>query len=126
MNLKNVAILICISLGTGFLYGQYQYHSGWNEGRRDLVQQQNAKAQAEYAKRITRQQQNDTRAAEADQQGAAKTEVITRDVIRYIKTPGRATVSFDADRVSIKRAAADNAACIPGFDDCAVRAGTSK
>lgn len=102
------------------------YSSGWNNGRTTLVAEQQAKAQAQLAKQTTRQQANDSKAAAADESGKATAEVITRDVIKYIKTPDRSEPQFSDERVRIKSAAADNAACIPEFDDCSVQAGASK
>jgi hypothetical protein len=102
------------------------YSSGWDNGRAALVQQQQAKAQAQLAKQTTRQQANDSKAAAADESGKATAEVITRDVIKYIKTPGRSDPQFSDERVRIKSTAADNAACIPEFDDCSVQTGKSK
>lgn len=99
------------------------HHTGWNEGRANLVEQQRAQAAAKLAKQTTRQQANDTQAAAADESRKANTEVITRDVIKYIKTPGRSESHFSAERVRIKSAAADNAACIPQFDDCSLQTG---
>lgn len=102
------------------------YSSGWDNGRAALVAEQQAKAQAQLAKQTTRQQANDSKAADADESGKATAEVITRDVIKYIKTPGRSEPQFSDERVRIKSTAADNAACIPEFDDCSLQAGASK
>lgn len=102
------------------------YSNGWDNGRAALAAEQQAKAQAQLAKQTTRQQANDSKAAAADESGKATAEVITRDVIKYIKTPGRSEPQFSDERVRIKSTAADNAACIPEFDDCSVQAGASK
>ena len=126
MNLKIYAVLFGLAVAVFWGYGLLQYNNGWKEGRQKLVQQQQAKAQANLAKQTTRQQANDLRAAAADESGKATAEVITRDVIKYIKTPGRSEPQFSDERVRIKSAAADNAACIPEFDDCSVQAGASK
>lgn len=99
------------------------YSSGWDNGRAALVAEQQAKAQAQLAKQTTRQQANDSKAAAADESRKTNTEVITRDVIKYIKTRDRSDCEFPAERVRIKSAAADNAACLAGFDDCSLRAG---
>lgn len=120
-----MAIVSVLTL-SGYGYGIYKHHQGWKEGRQNLIQQQQAKAQAQLAKQTTRQQANDSKAAAADESGKATAEVITRDVIKYIKTPGRSEPQFSDERVRIKSAAADNAACIPEFDDCSVQAGASK
>ena len=97
------------------------YSNGWDNGRAALVAEQQAKAQAQLAKQTTRQQANDSKAAAADDEGKAKTVTITQEVIRYVKTPGRNVCTFDADRLSIKSAAVDNANTIPGYDDAAVQ-----
>lgn len=102
------------------------YSNGWDNGRAELVAEQQANAQAQLAKQTTRQQANDSKAAAADESGKATAEVITRDVIKYIKTPGRSEPQFSDERVRIKSTAADNAACIPEFDDCSVQTGASK
>ena len=102
------------------------YSRGWDNGRAALVVEQQAKAQAQLAKQTTRQQANDSKAAAADESGKATAEVITRDVIKYIKTPSRSEPQFSDERVRIKSTAADNAACIPEFDDCSVQTGASK
>lgn len=98
------------------------YNSGWDNGRAALVAEQQAKAQAQLAKQTTRQQASDSKAAAADESGKATAEVITRDVIKYIKTPGRNVCTFDANRVMLKSRAVDNANNIPQFDDAAVQA----
>lgn len=97
------------------------YSSGWDNGRAALVAEQQAKAQAQLAKRTTRQQANDSKAAAADDEGKAKTVTITQEVIRYVKTPGRNVCVFDDTRVQLKSRAVDNANNIPKFDDAAVQ-----
>jgi hypothetical protein len=108
----------CVALLWSF--GHYQYNAGWNEGRAKLVAQQEDKARATLAKRVTVQQVNDTKAAEAEQAGAAKTVVITREVVKYVQNPDRVRCTFDDDRVRIKQRAIDNANAIPGYDGEAV------
>lgn len=89
---------------------------GWKEGRAALAAEQQEKAQAKLAKQITRQKSDDTKAAAAEQQGAARTVTITKEVVRYIKTPGRNVCTFDEARVKLKQAAIDNANHIEGYD----------
>ena len=101
-------------------FGHYQYNAGWNDGRGQLVAQQEEKARVTLAKRVTAQQVNDMKAAEAEQAGAAKTVVITREVVKYVQNPDRVRCTFDDDRVQIKQRAIDNANAIPGYDDEAV------
>ncbi|OAH87402.1 hypothetical protein, partial [Aeromonas salmonicida] len=110
------------------LYGQYNYRSGWVEGRANLVSQQQQKAQAELAKKTQRQRQNDTRAAAAETEGKENAEAITREVIKYVTRPGRVVCVFPPERVSIKRRAAENANSIPGYDTnaAAVQNGIAK
>ena len=126
MNLK-VYLITCAAAVLLVVGSYYNGHSeGWKEGRQNLAQQQQAKAQARLAKQTTRQQANDSKAAAADESRKANTEVITRDVIKYIKTRDHSDCDFPAERVRIKSAAAANAACLPGFDDCSVRSGKSE
>lgn len=120
------AQIAALAIVATYGYGLLQYNNGWKEGRQNLAQQQQAKAQARLAKQTTRQQANDSKAAAADESGKATAEVITRDVIKYIKTPGRSEPQFSDERVRIKSTAADNAACIPEFDDCSLQAGTGE
>lgn len=121
MNLK-VYLITCaaaVLLVTGAYYDGHR--KGWDEGRAALVSEQQAKAQAQLAKRALRQQANDSKAAAADEYGKTKTITITQEVIRYVKTPGRNVCTFDTDRLSIKRAAVDNANSLAGYDDAAVQ-----
>lgn len=126
MNLRiytYIAVAFFVTFFGAYWYGQVK---GWSNGRAALISEQQIRAQAHLAKQTTRQQANDSKAAAADESGKATAEVITRDVIKYIKTPGRSEPQFSDERVRIKSAAADNAACIPEFDDCSVQAGASK
>lgn len=126
MNPSTITVIVAAWIISLSAVGGWQHSKGWKDGRQDLVQQQQAKAQARLAKQTTRQQANDSKAAAADESGKATAEVITRDVIKYIKTPGRSEPQFSDERVRIKSSAADNAACIQEFDDCSVQTGTSK
>lgn len=111
-----------------YAHGIYQYRSGWNEGQANLVSQQQQKAQAELAKKTQRQQQDESKAAAADNEGKTKSEVITREVVKYIKTPGRSVCTFDTERVQLKSRAVTNANSIPGYDNdaAAVQTGRAK
>lgn len=117
MNLPVAATTTLCTLFLIFAYGKYQHHVGWTEGVADLEAKIVKEAQAKLAKQVQRQQSNDQKAADADQQGTAKTVTITRDVIKYVKTPNRTVCEFDPVRVSIKSASVDNAAHISGFDE---------
>ena len=116
MNLKATVVSGACFIILAYTHGIYQYRSGWHEGRANLVSQQQQKAQAELAKKTQRQQQNDTRAAVAEQQGAARTVAITQEVVKYVRTPGRDVCTFDEARVKLKQSAVDNANHIPGYD----------
>lgn len=116
MNLRIILAVVAAAVLTTFLWGQWQYHRAWDAGRQDLVQQQKTKAAARLEKQITRQQQNDTKAAAADTKGAARTVTITREVVKYIQTPGRTKCEFDPKRVELKRRAVENANNIEGYD----------
>jgi len=121
MNLKIIAAVVAVSVLAAWGYGKWNYHVGWNEGRANLVAEQQAKAQAQLAKQTARQQANDTKAAAADEAGKAETVTITQQVIKYVQTPGRNTCVFDDTRVQLKSRAVANANTIPGYDDAAVQ-----
>lgn len=128
MNLKATVVGVACFIILLYAHGYYQYRIGWNEGRANLVSQQQQKAQAELAKKTQRQQQDESKAAAADSKGKTETEVIAREVVKYIKTPGRSVCTFDDARVLLKSRAVANANSIPGFDDdaAAVQTGSTK
>lgn len=128
MNLKATVVAGACFTILLYTHGIYQYRSGWSEGRANLVSQQQQKEQAELAKKTQRQQQDESKAAAADNEGKTKSEVITREVVKYIKTPGRSVCTFDPERVQIKSRAVANANSIPGYDDdaAAVQTGAAK
>lgn len=128
MNPKTTVVAGACFIILAYAHGIYQYRSGWNEGRANLVSQQQQKAQAELAKKTQRQQQDESKAAAADNEGKTKSEVITREVVKYIKTPGRSVCTFDTERVQLKSRAVTNANSIPGYDNdaAAVQTGRAK
>jgi hypothetical protein len=128
MNLKATVVAGACFIILAYAHGIYQYRSGWSEGRANLVSQQQQKAQAELAKKTQRQQQDESKAAAADNEGKTKSEVITREVVKYIKTPGRSVCTFDPERVQLKSHAVANANSITGYDDDAasVQTGSAK
>ena len=128
MNLKATVVAGACFIILAYTHGIYQYRSGWHEGRANLVSQQQQKAQAELAKKTQRQQQDESKAAAADSKGKTKSEVITREVVKYIKTPGRSVCTFDTERVQLKSRAVTNANSIPGYDNdaAAVQTGRAK
>lgn len=128
MNLKATVVAGACFIILAYTHGIYQYSSGWNEGQANLVSQQQQKAQAELAKKKQRQQQDESKAAAAYNEGKTKSEVITREVVKYIKTPGRSVCTFDPERVQLKSRAITNANSIPGYDDdaAAVQTGSAK
>lgn len=120
MSVRTYIITCLIAVIITFAASEFSYRQGWKEGRAKLVAQQEEKARATLAKRVTVQQVNDTKASEAEQAGAAKTVVITREVVKYVQNPDRVRCTFDDDRVQIKQRAIDNANAITGYDDEAV------
>lgn len=120
MSFRTYVITCLVAVIITFAASEFSYRHGWNDGRAKLVAQQEEKARATLAKRVTVQQVNDTKAAEAEQAGAAKTVVITREVVKYVQNPDRVRCTFDDERVRIKQRAIDNANAIPGYDDEAV------
>lgn len=117
MNLKIIAALTAAALLAVIGSYQWAYHKAWDDGRQDLVTQQQKKAQVRLIKQQKRQQKDDARAAAADEKGAAKTVTITQEVVKYIRTPGRSVCTFDEARVTLKKAAVDNANHIEGYDN---------
>lgn len=128
MNLKATVVAGACFIVLAYAHGIYQYRIGWNEGRANLVSQQQQNAHAELAKKTQRQQQDESKAAAADNEGKTKSEVITREVVKYIKTPGRSVCTFDTERVQLKSRAVTNANSIPGYDNdaAAVQTGRAK
>lgn len=120
MSFRTYIITCLVAVIITFAASEFSYRQGWNDGRAKLVAQQEEKARATLAKRVTAQQVNDTKAAEAEQAGAEKTVVITREVVKYVQNPDRVRCTFDNDRVRIKQRAVDNANAIPGYDGEAV------
>lgn len=121
MGLKNICIALSIGLLVAFIItfaaSEFSYRQGWKEGRANLVSQQEEKARSAMAKRVAAQQVNDKKAVEADQTGAAKTVVITKEVVKYVQNPDRVRCTFDDGRVKIKQDAIDNANMVKGYDD---------
>lgn len=117
MNLKLIVGLVAVSVVSMVLWGKWQYHKAWDEGRQALVAEQKLKSEKRLAEQIKRQKEDDSRAAQADQKGRDEASVITREVTKYIATPGRGVCHFDSERVEIKKHAADNANRIEGYDD---------
>lgn len=128
MNLKATVVAGACFIVLAYAHGYYQYRIGWTEGRANLVSQQQRKAQAELSKKTQRQQQDESKAAAADNEGKTKSEVIIREVVKYIKTPSRSVCTFDDARVLLKSRAVANANSIPGYDDdaAAVQTGSAK
>ena len=115
-----LATVAALSLA-GYGWGLWQHQTGWREGRTALLAEQSEAAEKLRQENAQRQQAEDTKAAEAEQQGEAKTITITREVVKYVQTPGRNVCQFDDRRLRIKADAVANASNIPGFDDTAVQ-----
>ena len=114
--LATVAVLALACYG----WGLWQHHTGWQEGRNALLAEQSEAAEKLRQENAHRQQVEDTKAAAVEKQGEAKTVTITREVVRYVQTPGRNVCLFDDRRLRIKADAVANASNIPGFDEAAV------
>lgn len=122
-NMKNILLVAGVGLLVAVFWGLYQHREGYKLGQADLLAEQ-AMQQAQQLEAQQRQQKkDDAKAAAADESGKTKTEVITRDVIKYIKVPVHTVCKFDDNRVQLKARAVENAACIPGYDACAVPTG---
>lgn len=115
-----VAVMCVVVLWS---FGHYRYNAGWNDGRVDLLASQQKQATAERNAKDERQQANEGKAAAAETEGAAKTIVITNEVVRYVKSPDHTRCVFDDARLSIKQRAVANANQISGYDGAAVQDG---
>lgn len=105
----------------GYGWGLYQHNAGWREGREVLLAEQMRQTEKQRVEAEQRQQEVETKAVEAEQQGEAKTVTITKELVRYVKIPGRTVCVFPPERVQLKARAAANSSAIPGFDDPAVQ-----
>ena len=114
-----LATVAALSLA-GYGWGLWQHQTGWRDGRNALLAEQSAAAEKLRQENTQRQQEEDAKAAEAEQQGEAKTVTITREVVKYVQTPGHNVCLFDDRRLRIKADAVANANFIPGFDGEAV------
>lgn len=115
-----LATVAALSLA-GYGWGLWQHQTGWREGRNALLAEQSEAAEKLRQESTQRQQADDTKAAAVEKQGEAKTVTITREVVRYVQTPGRNVCLFDDRRLRIKADAVANASNIPSFDDSAVQ-----
>ena len=120
MNIRLYLATVAVLALAGYGWGLWQHQTGWREGRTALLAEQSEAAEKLRQENAQRQQVEDTKAAEAAQQGEAKTVTITREVVRYVQTPGRNVCLFDDRRLRIKADAVANASFIPGFDGEAV------
>ena len=121
LNIRLYLATVAVLALAGYGWGIWQHQTGWQEGRNALQDEQSEAAEKLRQENAQRQQVEDTKAAEAEQQGEAKTVTITREVVRYVQTPGRNVCLFDDRRLRIKADAVANASNIPGFDDSAVQ-----
>ena len=110
-----LATVAALSLA-GYGWGLWQHQTGWRDGRDALIAEQSEAAEKLRQENTHRQQVEDAKAAAAEEQGEAKTVTITREVVKYVQTPGRNVCLFDDRRLRIKADAVANASNIPGFD----------
>jgi hypothetical protein len=89
------------------------YRQGWDAHSAKV----NRDYQDRQAKLQRQQAKNTEKAARADAAGEQKTEVIYRDVVKYIKTGTDAKCNFSTDRVQLKQRAVANANTIEGYDN---------
>lgn len=119
--LVTVAVLALACYG----WGLWQHQTGWRDGRNTLLAEQSEAAEKLRQENTQRQQVEDAKAAEAEQQGEAKTITITKELIRYVQTPNRVKCDSPPERVQLRARAATNANFIPGFDEDAVQDGSA-
>lgn len=88
------------------------YRQGWN-AHSDKV---NRDYQVRQANLQQKQAKNTVKASRAEAAGEQKTEVIYRDVVKYVKTNTDAKCDFSDARVQLKQRAVANANTIEGYD----------
>ena len=120
LNIRLYLATVAVLALAGYGWGLWQNHTGWQDGRTALLAEQSEAAEKLRKENAQRQQVEDTKAAEAEQQGEAKTITITKELIRYVQTPNRVKCGSPPERVQLRARAAANANFIPGFDGEAV------
>lgn len=125
LNIRLYLATVAVLALAGYGWGLWQNHTGWSEGRTALLAEQSEAAEKLRQENTHRQQVEDTKAAEAEQQGEAKTITITKELIRYVQTPNRVKCDPPPERVQLRARAAANANFIPGFDGEAVPDGNA-
>lgn len=121
MNIRIYLATVAALALAGYGWGLWQHQTGWREGRNALLTEQSEAAEKLRRENVQRQQVEDAKAAAVEKQGEAKTVTITREVVKYVQTPGRNVCMFDDRRLRIKADAVANASNIPGFDGGAVQ-----
>lgn len=125
LNIRLYLATVAVLALAGYGWGLWQNHTGWSEGRTALLAEQAEAAEKLRQENNHRQHAEDTKAAEAEQQGEAKTITITKELIRYVQTPNRVKCDPPLERVQLRARAAANANFIPGFDGEAVPDGNA-
>lgn len=125
MNIRLYLATVAALALAGYGWGLWQHQTGWADGRAALLAEQSEAAEKLRQENTHRQQVEDTKAAEAEQQGEAKTITITKELIRYVQTPNRVKCDPPLERVQLRARAAANANSIPGFDGEAVPVGNA-
>lgn len=125
LNIRLYLVTVAALTLAGYGWGLWQHQTGWRDGRDALIAAQAEAAEKLRQENTHRQQVEDTKAAEAEQQGEAKTITITKELIRYVQTPNRVKCDPPLERVQLRARAAANASNIPGFDGEAVPDGNA-
>ena len=125
MNIRLYLATVAALTLAGYGWGLWQHQTGWRDGRNALLAEQSEAAEKLRQENTQRQQVEDAKAAAVEKQGEAKTVTITKELIRYVQTPGRNVCQFDDRRLRIKADAVANASFIPGFDGEAVPDGNA-
>lgn len=125
LNIRLYLATVAVLALAGYGWGLWQHQTGWREGRNALLAEQAEAAEKLRQENAHRQHVEDTKAAEAEQQGEAKTITITKELIRYVQTPNRVKCDPPLERVQLRARAAANASNIPGFDGEAVPDGNA-
>ena len=116
LNIRLYLVTVAAITLAGYGWGLWQHHTGWADGRAALLAEQSEAAEKLRQENTHRQHVEDTKAAAVEKQGEAKTVTITREVVKYVQTPGRNVCRFDYRRLRIKADAVANANFASGFD----------
>ncbi|MGX9867179.1 hypothetical protein [Enterobacter mori] len=115
MNRLNVLVAgMLMVVATGF----FSWRAGW-QAHADHVREQAASRRMQ-AERTVRQAE--LKAEAVRESGRVTDKTLTREVVRYVRSPNHDVCRFDDAAVQLRQRAIDAAGALPGFDEPAVPA----